>query len=353
MHNFLSDLRDGGIYTGSLDLILTHYKSPFSLGKPFFDMLALQRNINFDDVGVILINDGEESRLPDEIFADYPFRVDNITIPHGGVSRARNAGLDASKADWVMVCDFDDQICSTHGLHLLFAAIAEDDKDMYWSHFLEEVPMPEGGIKLLPHNRDVIFVHGKIFRREWLVENKIRFHDKLTLHEDVYFNSLAQAVAKEERIGEIKTGFYLWCNNPNSVGRSYGWRFMFDTYDHLMKQRNALIQEYYRRDIKAQAELAICKTIIDGYYDFQTAEWMKPEYKEVYERDERWFCTFFKRYAQVYAKCDLRVIAKLAEGSRDFHIKQGCFLMESITLGDWLRHLIKEVEPYDRKVLDV
>jgi len=199
----------------------------------------------------------------------------------------------------------------------------------------------------------VVFIHGKLFRRKYLVDNKIRFCDGLTLHEDVYFNSLAQAVAGEDRIGEIKTGFYLWCNNPQSVGRVYGWRFLFDTYDHLMKQRNAIIQEYIRREMKTQVEIAVAKTVVDAYYDFQTAAWLKPEEKEVYDRDERWFCTWFKRYAQIYSKVDPRMTAKLAEGSRDYHIKQGCFLMECRTLGDWLRHLINDVEPFDRNVLDV
>ena len=55
-----------------LDLVVTHYKSPWSLCKPQFDMLALQRNINFDDIGVIMVNDGEESKLPDELFKEYP-----------------------------------------------------------------------------------------------------------------------------------------------------------------------------------------------------------------------------------------------------------------------------------------
>ena len=346
-------MRKGEIYTGSLDMILTHYKSPFSLGKPFFDMVALQRNINFDDVGVILINDGEESRLPDELFKDYPFRVENITIPHGGVSRARNAGLDASTADWVMICDFDDQMCSTQSLNLVFSAIAEDNKDMYWSHFLEEVEMPEGGIKLLPHERDVIFIHGKIFRRKFLVDNNIRFCDGLTLHEDVFFNSIAQAVAGEDRIGEIKTGWYLWCFNPNSVGRSYGWRFLIDTYDHLMKQRNMLVKEYIKRGMMDQAKIAVSKTVIDAFYDMQITEWMKPENREVYEKNERWFCTFLKRYAKLYAESDVRAIAKLAEGSRDYHIKQGCFLMESKVLGEWLKHIMNEVKYFGPEVLDV
>ena len=342
----------GEIDTGKLDLILTHYKSPFSLGKPFFDMLALQRNIDFDDVGVILINDGEESRLPDDLFKDYPYRVRNITIPHGGVSRARNAGIDASDADWVMVCDFDDQFCSTLGLQLLFSAIAEDNKDMYWSHFIEEVPY-EGAMKILPHERDVIFIHGKMFRRQWLVDNNIRFKDGLTLHEDVFFETIAQAVCPEDRIGEIKTNFYLWCHNPQSVGRSYGWRFLIDTYDHLMKQRDAIAEEYKKRGMKEHIKIAVCKTVVDAFYDFQNVYWLKPEEKEVYRKNERWFCTFLKKWGEYYATSDIRAIGKIAEGSRDFHIKQGAFLMESKVLADWLKHIMNDVKPLDTKVLDV
>ena len=344
---------EGEIYTGSLDLILTHYNSPFSLGKPFFDMLALQRNIDFSQVGVVLINDGEESRLPDELFVDYPFRVDNITIPHGGVSRARNAGLDASKADWVMICDFDDQICSTLGLQLLFSAIQDDDKDMYWSHFLEEVVTADGVTKLLPHNRDVIFIHGKMFRRQWLVDNGIRFCAGLTLHEDVFFNSIAQAVCPEDRIGEIKTGFYLWCNNPDSVGRSYKGDFIIMTYDHLMKQRNEIVKEYERRGMQTQVKIAVCKTVVDAFYDFQTTYWMDKKNAELLKKNERWFCTFLKRYGKVYAESDVRAIAKLAEGSRDFHVKQGAFLMECNTMGKWLTHIMEDVEPLEPEVLDV
>lgn len=316
-------------------------------------MLALQRNVDFKDVGVILVNDGEESRLPDELFKDYPYKVTNMTIPHGGVSRARNAGIDASRADWVMICDFDDQFCSTLGLSLLFSAIQENDKDMYWSHFLEEVPMPDGSTKLIQHQRDVIFIHGKMFRRKWLNKNHLRFCNGLTLHEDVYLNTLTQAIAKEERIGEIKTGFYLWCNNPQSVGRSYGWRFLLDTYDHLMKQRNMIVKEYLRRGMEPNAKIAVCKTVIDAYYDFQITSWLSKEAQEAYHKNERWFCTFLKRYGKMYAESDVRAIAKIAEGSRDFHVKQEAFLMECKTLGDWLKHIMDDVEPLDPEVLDV
>ena len=208
-------------------------------------------------------------------------------------------------------------------------------------------------MKLQPHMRDIVFIHGKIYRRQWLIDNNIRFHNGLTLHEDVFFNQLAQAVADEDRIGKIETGWYLWCYNPASVGRSYGSTFLFETYDHLMKQRNEMIKEFKRRGMDAQAKIAISKTVVDAYYDFQTYFWRSKAYKDMFQRAEQWFCTFLKRYGVDYTKCDTRAISKLAEGSRDYHYKNGCFLMECQTIGDWLKHIMNDVEPLDTRVLDV
>ena len=70
----------GEVYTGNLDLIVTHYKEPWSVGKKFFDMLALQRDINFDDVGVILVNDGEENGTLTR-FARSAFRMEAYQKP--------------------------------------------------------------------------------------------------------------------------------------------------------------------------------------------------------------------------------------------------------------------------------
>ena len=122
----------------TLDIIITHYKESWETGKPMFDMLAMQREVNFNEVTVILVNDGEENALPNELFDGYPFEVCQISIPKGNVSKARNAGLDASIADWVMFCDFDDCFSSIFGLYLLFCGIKEDKYDVIWSHFTEE-----------------------------------------------------------------------------------------------------------------------------------------------------------------------------------------------------------------------
>lgn len=339
------------IDTGKLDLIVTHYESPWELGKPLFDMVAMQRNVNWEDVGVILVNDGEESRLPDELFAGYPYKVTNLTIPHGGVSRARNAGIDASRADWVMICDFDDQFSTVLSLMTVLREIGEhaEDTDLFYSPFVEEVKTP-AGMQLATHSDDdVVFIHGKVFRRAWLQENGIRFCDRLTLHEDVFFVKLARTLAKPERQRKIQLGFWLWCWNDDSVGRRYGNYFILETYDHLMRQRTAMVEEYLKRDLEEEAILCVVKAAVDGYYDLQNAEWKKQE--DSYRKAEEWVSGFLKEHYWLYQRADVRQIALVASLARGNRLKEGEFLMETITMGDWLLHLMRDVPPVSAEQL--
>lgn len=340
----------GEIDTGSLDLIVTHYHEPWELGKPMFDVLALQRNIDFNDVGVILVNDGEENALPAECFEGYPFEIHQISIPHGGVSKARNAGLDASVADWVMFCDFDDSFSSLFGLHLIFAAMQEDSCDTLWSCFTEEALGDDGVMHLVAHERDYVFVHGKAHRRKFLVDNNIRFHDKLTIHEDAFFNVLAQKLAGEDRIASIKTPIYVWKWNANSVVRKDNSDdYVFDTYDHLMRQKIALTEEFIRRERTEDAMELIIKTVVDVYYDCQNPNWRLPKNKDRLHKVENWFAAYLKRYASFYVKADTKVIAGMAKMVRDDRMKQGRFLMEFETIGDWLKHIMETAKPIPKE----
>ena len=335
----------GEIDTGSLDLIVTHYKEPWSFGKKFFDMLALQRDINFEDVGVILVNDGEGNELPEECFDDYPYAVNQLSIPKGGVSKARNAGLDASSADWVMFCDFDDCFQSVFGLYLIFCGISEDKYDLLRATFTEETKDASGMVHLVQHDDDTVFVHGKVMRRKFLLDNGIRFHPKLTIHEDGFFNVLTYSLAKD-RGEKINTPIYLWAWNDESVVRKNNAEdYVLETYDHLMRQRIALTEEYIKRQMPEETLLTVAKTVLDCYYDFQQHAWRLPKNKSKTERAERWFCAYLKRYAAFYQKVDVKTIAKLAAIPRGRVLMKGTMLMETETLGDWIKHIINDVRP--------
>lgn len=318
-------------------------------------MLALQRNIDFDDIGVILVSDGEESRLPDDLFAEYPYEVKNLTIPHAGVSGARNAGIKASQeagTEWVMICDFDDMFLSVNALHVLLTAAKDETKVMYWSHFMEEIAVKGGGMIYHAHGRDYIFVHGKMFRNSWLQKEGLMFHPKLTLHEDVYFNTLTQAVALEEQIGEITGSIYLWCWNPKSVSRQYD-NWILKTYNHQIRQRIAISEQLIKRELWEALDLTIVKTLIDGYYDFQQETWHLAELSKDYRIAERWYCTYMKKYWDYYKVIDPKKIAALAKIARTYRVEQGTLLMESVTYRDFLLHMVNDVKPFTEDEFDL
>lgn len=335
-------------------MIVTHYKEPWSVGKRLFDMIALQRNIRFDDVGVILVNDGEENELPSECFEGYPYEIHQLSIPHGGVSRARNAGLDASTADYVMFCDFDDSFSSVFGLQLIFSAIQEDKYDYIWSNFTEETMGEDGVIQLVPHGRDFVFVHGKILRRQFMIDNELRFHPKLTIHEDAFLNVIAQEIADNERIGSIKTPYYIWQWNGDSVVRKdKSEDYVFDTYEHLIRQKIAITEEFIRRKMDVNVIEVVVKTVVDCYYDCQNPNWRLPKNKDKLHKVQNWFAAYLKRYANYYTQADMKIISSIAQICRDHAIKEGHFFMEFETISDWLKNIMEKAKPVPREWQDV
>lgn len=99
-----------------LDIIVTHYDEPWETGAKFFQMLDIQRKVDFQQIRVILVNDGEEHSLPSEYFEGRPYRVTQISIPHAGISAARNAGIEKATAEWICFCDFDDMFADVYSL---------------------------------------------------------------------------------------------------------------------------------------------------------------------------------------------------------------------------------------------
>ncbi len=69
----------------------------------------------FSDIEVIVIDDGSTDSTP-EIIREYAARdprLKALTRPNGGPSRARNAGLDVSRGEWIVFLDSDDVLAPT------------------------------------------------------------------------------------------------------------------------------------------------------------------------------------------------------------------------------------------------
>ena len=290
-----------------LSLVVTHYNEPWDIVKPLFDSLKVQLGVDFNNVEVILVEDGDEVLNP-EVF-EYPYEIKIYNEGHNGVSAARNIGLDHCTGDYVMFCDCDDRFVSAYALHLYIKATKSGLFDIIKSPFLED-QIIDGELKLIRHDNDITFIHGKFYRTEFLRDNELRFNEELSIHEDSFFNVLANMLA-EGNIHEMSPAVYLWKYRDESIVRKDRDLYVFKTYDHLMKVRRAICRELERRERYPEFYQAISKTFIDSYYDFQRPECYKEENKELITRAEKSFSEFFKEFKEEYRNVNINDVAQM------------------------------------------
>lgn len=314
-----------------LSILIPHYKEPWRTVKQMFDSLALQRGIDWKDVQIIIIQDGEDGTLERNHFVNYGLPIVQHTVPHGGISKARNAGLDAAEGDYIMWCDCDDFFHSAYGLHLLFSAMQEEP-DIINSGFIEE-SMANGEYRIYAHDSDITFVHGKAFKKQFLLDNEIRYPEDITKHEDGATIGLAFQLTKSVKY--IRTPFYTWAWNPESVMRQGGITLtLLETYPELMKARHRFMEEMVKRGKNIDRHVA--KTIFTAYYDFQKQTFTSEENIELIRKAARAVKEFYAKYKDNYLANDGKVLAEMANQSR-VHAYEGGMLMEQTTIGQFLK----------------
>ena len=148
-----------------LQILVPQYKETDEVIKTLLDSIAIQQSVNFNEIGVIICNDGSDVFLSDSLLTSYPFKIEYHKEPHRGVSGTRNACLDYATADYVMWCDADDMFLTACGLYVIFEEInREGGFKSLVSLFVEEC-FVGGKIIYMNHERDTTFVHGKVHRR--------------------------------------------------------------------------------------------------------------------------------------------------------------------------------------------
>lgn len=315
----------------TLSIITTHYKEPWRLVKQLFDSLSLQRGIDWKDIEILLIQDGEEGALGRNHFVNYGLPITMHTVPHGGVSKARNYGLDVAEGNYVMWCDCDDMFHSAYGLYQVFSAIQEDP-DIVNSGFIEESAAGDT-YKMFAHDSDITFVHGKAFKKQFLLDNEIRFPEDIHKHEDGVAICLAFNLTRNVKY--IRSPFYTWCWNPESVMRKDGVAIaLLESYPELMKARIRFMTEMQKRGKSIDRHVA--KTIFTAYYDFQRTTFTAAENIELIRKAARAVKQFYSIYKDNYLANEGEVLAEIANQSRSHAYETG-MLMEQMTIKQFLK----------------
>lgn len=319
----------------NIDILIPQYRENDDVIRPLLDSIATQQNIDFDNVGVIICNDGSDVFLDEDFLNSYPFKITYIKGEHRGVSATRNACLDASKADYVMFCDADDMFYHNCALWFINREM-EFGFDTLMSAFYEESRHPETREPIyLIHQTDSTFVHGKIHRRKFLIENNIRFDDSLTIHEDSYFNILCQHIARPDRAKYCNTPFYIWRWRDDSVCRRDP-KYILKTYRNMLDSNDALIGQFLKRGMESKAREFVCMMVYDTYYLFNKPEWKEQENQEYRRLTEERFNAYYHKFYSLWSETPKEVKMAISNGIRQRSVNEG-MEMENITLTDWLQ----------------
>lgn len=108
-----------------LQILVPQYNESDKDVKPLLDSIALQQNVDFDDIGVIICNDGSDVYLSRDLLDQYPYLIEYHKEKHRGVSATRNACLDYADAEYVMFCDADDMFMNACGLWIVFREMTD------------------------------------------------------------------------------------------------------------------------------------------------------------------------------------------------------------------------------------
>ena len=321
-----------------LQILIPQYKETDSVVKPLLDSIAIQQSVNFKDIGVIIVNDGSDVFLSDELLSSYPFEVLYFKEEHRGVSGTRDSCFNHATADYVMFCDADDMFYNACGFWMILREIDMGSFDSLFSIFVEETRHPiTKEVMYVNHEMDSTFVHGKVHRRGYLLDKNIRWNHDLTIHEDSYFNILCQNLSTNVKYCQV--AFYLWKWRDESVCR-HDPKYILKTYRNMIDSNDALIGEFVKRNRPDKAGFYVCFMIFDAYYTMNKPEWINQKNKTYRQDTEKRFSKYFKKYKEIWEAVPSSDKMQISNGIRQRSVNEG-MQMETITIDKWLKKIEK------------
>lgn len=218
---------------------------------------------SYNDFEVILVDDGSPDECPAicDRWAAHDNRIRVVHQANGGLSAARNAGLDLAQGEFVTFVDSDDYLAATTLAEIM--PIAEDTDLLeypIWVHYgsADQTFLP------LRHQEYAspaeywlqaeAYLHtyacNKIYRR-WLFKD-VRFPIG-RVFEDAF--TLPQLLKLSPRIMTTDRGTYFYCDNPQGITSTAQGRQLSQLLDAHLSAEMPMDDNYYMRLLNIQMDV--------------------------------------------------------------------------------------------------
>lgn len=277
-----------------LDVIIPAYKAQDTITRALGSLLP---QTVLDKVKVTIVNDADPTGDYQDIIKSFSPYMDIQEIKleqNGGPGVARQYGIDNTDLPFFTCVDADDSFANAFSVARLLKELEEDPKIiMNVGSFAED----HNNGTFLNHPNDMIWMFGKVYRREFIKRYNIRFNETRANEDNGFNSTIRLLVSPNERVNFIEDIVYFWHYKEDSITRinnaeySYNQSFPGYTINMVDSVKNAREYKPFNPDIDIWAIGNMAK--LYNYY-YQTVG-----------RDKRFaeqnfgYCLYY--YKEIYA----------------------------------------------------
>ena len=274
-----------------IDIIIPAYNAHKTILRTLGSIL-IQKEL--ENIKVLIVDDFSDSDYS-EIISKFKDLM-NIQVvrldENSGPGTCRRIGLEKTDSEYVTFIDADDTFADAWSISYLKQTLEKDNRtNVVIGGFNEE--LKSGNFYY--HKDDMIWVFGKMYRREFLDKYHITFNDSRA-NEDGGFNTLCKLCNEDSINGLINCGklVYFWHYNPLSITKNNDYTYnCFDGYTYNMAWAFNKAYELGPDNIKFSKLFSNCISNLMYLY-FNSLVIQKTKTEEQYSKYIKWCTYYFK-----------------------------------------------------------
>lgn len=238
----------------------------------------------YEDFELLLIDDGSKDSSPIicNEFEKKDARVRVFHKPNGGVSSARNVGLDYAQGEWITFIDSDDYITEQY----LENVDGSGDKifikgyksftgnGIVCSRTANEIVQDLGYKDFLNHYLEDTMFRGPVFKfYKRSVIGNLRFLPEMKIGEDAYF--VFKYLAKCKSYAVLHSGEYMVrvADKPDEIRYAVTVDYAIESLNHLKKAFEGLVQAHDIDKSHFLSFISYFKRISQSDWQYNKAKW--------------------------------------------------------------------------------
>lgn len=319
-----------------LDIIIPEYNCPEEHIKRLLNSINIQKNIDFKEIGIIIVNDSSKKKLRKGLFKNYPKLNIKYYVKdkNEGQGLARQYGLDNSTAKYVTFIDQDDifNIYDRTALAKTIDCLKNNDYNVLVTNFIAE-RLVDGQLEYKVLKFHSSHLKGKYIKREAFEKFDVKFHPMLRQYEDSF---VLTTLLLQTGYMYLDVTTQVWKYNKNSQTNNakvnfkteyfeYFYIYVNDAYDFLLLKKVKEADAFFMHGLYGlfltleMSELNDCekekrekmlyelysknKSKFDSFSRLEHLQFLSDEYKTIYnETPNSIIEQYFEKFVDMMSK---------------------------------------------------